>query len=503
MADVNERLEAVGSGGEDADFTDEDDGEWADGRTISDGENSRTSGRSPLQRRRSGGRRRTMTDVERTRFRDVNERRVHDITLEALYRPHTITVLVLLAAALLYYLFYTAFYLDDAPTANNIYFGLKASGGLFLVVSAMAFPNGPFIRPHPIIWRVVFGVSVLYALLLQFTLFQSFDDVKTALTWLDPKGLGNEELDEKEYAVNCSDVSLARIWSYMDIFAVGHFLGWAMKALLIRHWIICWYISIAWELTEVFFAHLLPNFQECWWDAIFLDVILCNGLGITIGLLICRILEMRTYHWESIRMIQSRTGQFRRAVLQFTPESWIKVDWFNSFALRRWAALFAFIMIWLISELNTFFLKHVFAVDTNHPVVFWRIILIGCISAPTIRQYYVYVTDPQIKRLGMQCWVYLAVCLLELAICVKFGRHQLPRMKVMFITAWVLVLLVTTLGCVWLSVKWAQYSSLTKPVAMGGGKVRDVYVDSTGEPLRLEQPDEAPEDAAVRRRRRD
>lgn len=37
----------------------------------------------------------------------------------------------------------------------------------------------------------------------------------------------------------------------MDIFAVGHFLGWAMKALLIRHGILCWYISIAWELTEV------------------------------------------------------------------------------------------------------------------------------------------------------------------------------------------------------------------------------------------------------------
>ncbi len=51
--------------------------------------------------------------------------------------------------------------------------------------------------------------------------------------------------------MNCSDVTLERVWSYMDIFAVGHFLGWAMKAVLIRHAIICWYISIAWELTEV------------------------------------------------------------------------------------------------------------------------------------------------------------------------------------------------------------------------------------------------------------
>jgi phosphatidylserine synthase 1 len=87
----------------------------------------------------------------------------------------------------------------------------------------------------------------------------------------------------------------------MDIFAVGHFLGWAMKALLIRHWIICWYISIMWELTEVFFAHLLPNFQECWWDAWILDVLLCNGIGIAVGMLICKVLEMRIYYWESIK----------------------------------------------------------------------------------------------------------------------------------------------------------------------------------------------------------
>jgi len=186
----------------------------------------------------------------------------------------------------------------------NIWFGLKASGILFGIVSAMAFPNGPFIRPHPIIWRVVFGVSVLYALILQFTLFQNYDDIKRVLTWFDPVGLSHAHLEEKDYAVNCSDVSLERVWSHMDIFAVGHFLGWAMKALLIRHTIICWYISIAWEVTEVVFAHLLPNFQECWWDAIFLDVVICNGLGILFGQWVCRMLEMRQFYWESVKWVQ-------------------------------------------------------------------------------------------------------------------------------------------------------------------------------------------------------
>jgi len=52
---------------------------------------------------------------------------------------------------------------------------------------------------------------------------------------------------------------------------------------------------------QIAFAHLLPNFAECWWDAVILDVLLCNGLGIWLGMYVCRKLEMRNYHWESIR----------------------------------------------------------------------------------------------------------------------------------------------------------------------------------------------------------
>lgn len=52
-------------------------------------------------------RKRRQADLERTRFRYVNERLVNDVTLEILYKPHTITVLVLLAA----YLLYNAFFL--------------------------------------------------------------------------------------------------------------------------------------------------------------------------------------------------------------------------------------------------------------------------------------------------------------------------------------------------------------------------------------------------------
>ena len=53
------------------------------------------------------------------------------------------------------------------------------------------------------------------------------------------------------YAVNCSQITVAKIWEALDIFAFAHFFGWALKALLIRHAGLLWTSSITWEVTEV------------------------------------------------------------------------------------------------------------------------------------------------------------------------------------------------------------------------------------------------------------
>ncbi|CAJ0582706.1 unnamed protein product, partial [Mesorhabditis spiculigera] len=440
--------------------------------------------KSPHPRRREklqnlpAERTRTISEVNQDHYQMINDRIVDDITLDFMYKPRTLTILACFCAVLVYLAFR-----NDTNVDDNIYHGLLGSLCLFLVISALAFPNGPFIRPHPIVWRTIFGLSVAYMVMLQFCLFLTYDQIKAMLVYFDPVGLSGEQLDEKEYAVNCSDVSLERIWSHMDIYAVGHFLGWTMKALLIRHNNLCWLISVAWEFTEVIFTHLLPNFQECWWDAIGLDICLCNGVGIFVGLKISDFLSMKTFHWESIKDIKSARGRVRRAVLQFTPESWTKNDWTDVYALKRTCAVFLFVMIWLVTELNTFFLKHIFAIDTSHPVVFWRIILIALISAPSIRQYYAFATDPRVKRLGMQCWVYCAVTALEAAICVKVGRDQFPGAQLIPITAWIFFMFAATFGTIHLSVWWATRSKdLTKKVDVEG-TVRRAYIDSSCENL--------------------
>lgn len=145
-----------------------------------------------------------------------------------------------------------------------------------------------------------------------------------------------------------------------------------------------------WEITEITFAHLLPNFIECWWDALILDVLICNGLGIWCGLKICKMLEMREYKWASIRDISSTTGKLKRAVLQFTPVSWTTVRWLDpaqrtKSTYMRFLSVSQLVVFWQITELNTFFLKHIFEMPPSHPVVSIRLIFIGLIVAPSVR----------------------------------------------------------------------------------------------------------------------
>ncbi|KAF6214135.1 hypothetical protein GE061_008874 [Apolygus lucorum] len=388
------------------------------------------------------------------KFNIINEKPVDNISLEVFYRPHTITLFTISFASLIY----VSLIRNEDNFNNNIWAGIGCIVFFFMIISLLAFPNGPFTRPHPGVWRIVFGLSVLYLLCLLFLLFQNYKTIKTILVWIDPK-LENFHIDmDKEYGVNCSDVNVEKIWDHLDAFALAHFLGWAFKAVLVRHFGICWTVSVMWEFTEMAFAHLLPNFTECWWDALILDVIICNGFGIFVGLFICKRLEMRDYNWVGIKEIETTTGKIKRAVLQFTPQSWTHVRWVDpNSTYRRFFGICQLVLYWQICELNTFFLKHIFEMPPTHPLVIWRLAFVGIIVAPSVRQFYMYVTDPGCKRLGTQCWVYGAIMAAEALLCIKNGKELFSNTQATNIIVWLLIQSIMSILCVFGCYTYAKY----------------------------------------------
>merc|ERR1712070_1043505 len=52
-----------------------------------------------------------------------------------------------------------------------------------------------------------------------------------------------------------------------SIWFLAHCLGWFAKMLMLRDFKVCIVYSSVFELTELTLQFLVPEFQECWWDA--------------------------------------------------------------------------------------------------------------------------------------------------------------------------------------------------------------------------------------------
>lgn len=345
-----------------------------------------------------------------------NDHAVSYVSMNFLYAPHTLWLLVITLMALYVGAFSN---LTDSFYDNSIR-ALCAAVFVFLIIGSLVFPSGPFIRPHPTFWRLVFGVTVVYELFLVFLLFMNRSDARRVFTIFNPSL--NQAPVEKPYAEHC-ELNLENVkGTIFDRFFVAHFVGWVLKSLMLRDTTICWTMSIAWEFIERSFFHMLPNFKECWWDAWILDVIVTNGLGIAVGSYLCRYFELKEYRWSDIHNISTVWGKLKRLSMQFTPESWIRVRWAATSSVKRYMVIQIIMWSFQLQELNAFFLKNILWIPSESNLNIARLVIWFLMGVPVMRQIYIFVTDPTCKRLGTQSWVCALVLLTELLIVFKFGQ---------------------------------------------------------------------------------
>ncbi|KAL9646303.1 hypothetical protein ABK040_002849 [Willaertia magna] len=347
--------------------------------------------------------------------------------IDFLYKPHTMTILVATFAVIVYYSFLR--YDSSFTTETNVKRGIWAMIALFLVYCATQFRDSILLRPHPAIWRVVTGIGIIYLLFLVFLMFQSKDDARSFMRFLD-SSLG-KSLPERDYASDCRvytpDDPISNFRNIYDTvydeFILAHILGYIGKALLFRDLKLCWVISITFELMEITFQHWLPNFAECWWDHIIIDVLICNNLGIIIGLYICEFLKMRKYPlWIGVTEIKSTKGKIKRILEQFTPFNWTNYDWHIFDDAKHFLYFVAIVLAMNLVELNAFFLKYVLWVPPPNLLNVYRLLVWFLLAMPAIREYYQFVSDPNTKRLGANTWIVIGIILAEFLVYFKFSE---------------------------------------------------------------------------------
>ena len=348
---------------------------------------------------------------------------VVDVSIPWLYESHSLWVL-LIVSVIIWYAANRAGPFGSLGEA--LLHAVPYAISIFLAVGLFAFPSGPFIRPHPIVWKIVFGVSLLYLLCLIILLVPSPSQARAMLTALDPTVGIPFELPL--YAEDCS-LTVENLREKTDVFVLAHFFGWLLKALFFRHRILLWVFSITWELVELALIYMVPNFAECWWDQWIMDVLICNGLGIEIGLYICKHLEFRKYQWTGVLESSTLAEKAKRLALQFTPAQWHRVEWESSKTFKRYLQVQLILWISLLNDLNAFMLKLFLYIPTTHYINVCRLLFMGIVAAPAYRQSYLFFVDENVKRLGTQAIVIVMITIAEVALVLKAGSDfDIPAM---------------------------------------------------------------------------
>jgi phosphatidylserine synthase 2 len=329
--------------------------------------------------------------------------------------------------------------------------GVVAAVALGLVFCAEHLRDTLFVRPHPALWRLVTGAGLFYAMALAFLLFQDLPDARAIIAHLDPRHSGRA-LPEKSYGEDCA-FTPSNVFGAMDEFVIAHLLGWAFKAAMVRDVRISMVLSATFELMEYTFTFLQPNFNECWWDHWLLDFVLCNTGGIVIGHAVMSWLDSREYNWAGLADVPSVPGKLARLAQQFTPYSWTRYEWHMFEDVRRFAYVTFMVVSILVCELDAFFLKYILLVTPPSPLNLYRLLIWWAVGMVALRDYYAFITDPRIKRLGSTCWVILAVLLMELAVVFKFGM-QIPEWRdaqppAAVVWGWGVTLSVATVALTW------------------------------------------------------
>lgn len=361
---------------------------------------------------------------------------------ETLYTPHTVLCLVTIFFCLLLALRY--YYYPDMGVVPMVKLGLSAAVFTFIGFGAVNLPDSLMVRPHPAVWRAVLACGVLYLVFLTFLLFLDLSTVKELFALYDPQL--RHPLPERTYAEDCRIATETNPFLFFhtsfDTFIIAHALGYVVKALILRNWRMVTCLSLGFEVIEVTFQHILPNFRECWWDHLLLDVLLCNTGGTVVGMWLLGRLKAKKYHWIALKEIGTVKGKARRVLGQLGPRSFTVYQW-NAFETpKRFLQVSGILLLLFVQEMNCFTMKAILNMSPNHHLVFGRLLLWSLLAIPGLREYYEFMGNRHVRRIGTTAWVATFCLALETAWITKMmveGQYFQQPMPLHVLVPWYVI----------------------------------------------------------------
>jgi hypothetical protein len=253
---------------------------------------------------------------------------------------------------------------------------------LFIIFySAFYFPDTLLNRPHPILWRIVQGMSCIYLMVLVLLLEVDSATAKQIVKYLDPTLI----------ITTTTKVVYGSVWSISFSFPIiRRTLGWWFKMLIFRNIKLCMFVIAFYFTVEVSFRISMQIPFE-WFNLVVIDFLVCGIVGITLGYYTCQYLEGHTKKWFSKNY--GSTSLFGRIFELFHPNVWWNYEWKIFKSATRLLQITWLIVITQMSELNSFLIVNTFKVSERHWLFLIRITFLAFLAMISIKEYYEFINS--------------------------------------------------------------------------------------------------------------
>ena len=201
--------------------------------------------------------------------------------------------------------------------------------------------------------------------------------------------------------------------------------------MIMRDWYVAWACSIGFEICEITFRHWLPNFYECWWDHLCLDLFGCNLIGIILGHYTLQYFGSTRINWvydptqatkRKVNEDGSCSSQLYTFVDKIRPAVFEKYEWRALQNMNNFRGVVAFVVFVLMIDCNNFFLKFVLWVPPEHKLLMFRVGLWGFCSLATSKEWFEYSQNDYCHRLGPFAWMTMFTIGIETMIVLKMSE---------------------------------------------------------------------------------
>ena len=308
---------------------------------------------------------------------------------------HLINIIII--TTLISYYISTLSIIKEKFKYSLIYFQILLTYIAFIII-----PNPKRYKGYSLIFfKMLMALSLVYFFNLCFLTILDNETLRFFLILIDPSL--SQKIEERSYSNQCefytpeSKISnFENIYNALDVYISAHFFGWLVKTLVFRNHTMIWTLSIGFELYEYSLKHILPNFCECWWDHLLLDLFGCNLLGIIVGFVIINKFGLRKYDWfyESTEKTKKMGIYQQLKYCIMNVGDFIKNKKWNFLSTpNNYLGVLLLIAVTSLFDLSNFFNKAILNIPSNHYFLAIRIFILGFFCLLVTSEFYDYLKD--------------------------------------------------------------------------------------------------------------